>query len=151
MIRSMAGCAAALAAILGVSACSAPSTPPAQAADAKTAAAADTGCKVQGHHGVYRFGSTVPLFMKVQNTGRWCFSSFGFSGVNAEGSRIVDRPAHGELRLLTATVGIRFGYRPAAGYTGSDSFLISMPGGVGLDMDIAVTVHVTPAAPAPAA
>ncbi len=83
--------------------------------------------------------------MAVRNTGKWCFSGFGFSGVSAQGSRVVDRPSHGDLRLLVRDRGIVFGYRPAPGYAGSDSFLITLPSGTGYEFNLAVTVHVKPA------
>ncbi len=87
--------AGTLAALLGLSACATTPARSASASDTKATTKTDPGCRVQGHHGVYRAGSSVPLFMQVQNTGRWCFSSFGFSGLDAEGSRIVDKPEHG--------------------------------------------------------
>jgi hypothetical protein len=119
----------AAAAAVGLAACSTP--PASREADQQAAAKPDPGCQVRSHGGMSRPGDNVPINMHVQNTGRWCFSGFGFSGTSAAGSRVVETASHGEVRLLVREGGIVFGYRPKPNYTGPDDFLISMPSGTG--------------------
>lgn len=145
MRRSIRFAGAALAMAAGLAACATtPSAPPGQAAKADPPP--DPNCVVQSHGHSFRPGDNVPIHMAVRNTGRWCFGGFGFSGVSPQGSRVVDSPAHGEVRLLVREDRILFGFRAHAGYAGSDSFLITMPSGLGDEINLAVTVVVAPAA-----
>lgn len=108
-------------------------------------AATNPGCEVELLTHRFFAGSNVLMTMHVANTGRWCFGGLGLSGVTSSGTRIIDQPAHGQLRLMVREAGVAFGYRPAANYAGSDRFLIRMPGVVGgYETNVAVTVHVTP-------
>lgn len=92
-----------------------------------------------------RPGDNVPLSMTVTNSGRWCFSGFGFSGVNAAGSTVYAQPANGEVRLLMQPNAVVFGYRPKPGFAGGDRFSVLMQSGIyGIESHIVVSVAVKP-------
>ncbi len=82
--------------------------------------------------------------MSLRNTGQWCVGSIGMSRSSSAGTRVVDQPNHGELRMKVVDGGVVFVYRPGSGYQGSDRFLISMPSGGGSDYNLAASVSVDP-------
>ncbi len=102
------------------------------------------GCTFQLHAQRVRVGESLPARMSLRNTGQWCAGSVGFSGVSSRGTRIVDQPSHGELRIKVVDNGVLFIYRPGAGYQGSDGFRITMPSGNGYDLNLAASVNVEP-------
>ncbi len=105
--------------------------------------AANPNCRmVNRANGLLRPGTNVPLHMVLVNTGAWCFSGFGLSGVDTSGSTLVNHPSAGEVRVLPERGGVAFGYRPKPGFAGSDDFLIAMPTGFGYEINLAVSVTV---------
>lgn len=84
----------------------------------------------------------------VLNNQKWCTftwgATYGAGDATAQTGKVISQPLHGEARITSGTKGATYGYKPSAGYSGPDSFVIE-PGLVGLSR---YTIEVDVKAPA---
>jgi hypothetical protein len=83
------------------------------------------GIAVLGHS--VRPGEDLQFVFTVKANSQWCFDGIALGGNSTEGQAVTESPSHGALRLVPRPGAIIFGYRPNAGYSGSDRFRIGVP------------------------
>jgi len=86
-------------------------------------------------------GQTTNTTIKVGNDGGWCGLPVRQSGGKAFDVGLLSaRPAHGSVMIHEVGDETRIDYTPDRGFTGSDSFAVSLvPGGAVIHIEVTVT------------
>ena len=85
-------------------------------------------------------GQTADATMQVGNDGGWCALSVRQDGKPYDAGLLTSRPAHGTVLIHAVGDTTRIDYTPDRGYTGSDSFTVSLlPGQAAVRVAVTVT------------
>jgi hypothetical protein len=118
--------------------CAIPALAPAQTPGGLKGAAR---CKVDPYE--YHHTSETPVHMTTSNDGGWCWlTPHPFARSSITSGAVTVAPSHGETTIVPGAADYnRYGYKPAAGYFGSDNFtvVLNLPKG---QATLSVTVDV---------
>lgn len=114
---------------------------PEQAAGTTDVAA---NCRVEGQDLRSRYGENWPLNFTLKNTGAWCGAAVGTEGGAFLSAQIIRPPSHGDARAIQQSGATLIAYHPNAGYTGADSFQVTLGAAGGSDITVDADVEVLP-------
>ena len=86
-------------------------------------------------------GQMADATMQIGNDGGWCGLTIQQNGKPYDAGLLSFRPAHGEVLIHTVGDATRIDYTPDRGYTGTDSFTVSLLPG---DAKLRVAVTISP-------
>jgi hypothetical protein len=101
-------------------------------------------CRVEGQNLVSRFGESWPLRFMLKNTGAWCGGAVGTEGGAFLSAEVFRAPDHGDARTVQQPGATLIAYRPNAGYTGADSFQVTLGAAGGNHITVDAEVEVLP-------
>lgn len=85
-------------------------------------------------------GKVVQAAMKVGNDGGWCAMSVNHGGEPYATGLLTQRPVHGKVYIHPVGNDTRIDYTPDAGFSGDDSFVVTLlPGRPAIDVAATVT------------
>jgi hypothetical protein len=101
-------------------------------------------CKVEGQDLLSRFGENWPLNFTLKNTGAWCGAAVGTEGGAFLSAEVIRPPSHGDARTIQQPGATLIAYHPNAGYTGGDSFQVTLGAAGGNHITVNADVEVLP-------